>query len=183
MVIGFTVRPRVLFARTPTGGDINLAEAVARYLATMEEELAGSVRDKMRRGVSTAEISEQGSVTTQLTGPPRPRLRVYSRPVKSGDQGSSAAAAVDETGRVPGSFPPFGPGSMLLEWARFWFPDNPRHAAFNIARAINERGLPRSGDPLRQPFRTTHMEFEQEIRRGLREARAEAVRRTNAPSK
>lgn len=161
----------MLVVRLPSGSARNVAEAVHEYLASIEEEIVGSVRDKMRRGVDDPEFSEQGSLRSTVTGPPRPSLRVYSDSVK---------AAVDETGRSAGGFPPFGVRSALLEWARFWFPENPRHAAFNIARAINERGLPRPGDPLRRPFRTTQQEMGPEIRRGLRLARAEAVRRTNA---
>lgn len=171
MSTGYVIRPRVVKAKTPTGGSVVVAEEVTKYLQSIERVVQTAVQQKMRRGASPYEFSERSSVQTETRGGMRPQLRVFSNSIR---------AAVEETGATYGGIPPFGPGSALLEWVRqFIDTRNPRWTAKRIALAIHDRGLPRPGDPLRKPFTTTHREQAPQIREGLRRTRAEAARRIN----
>jgi len=174
-MIGFQVIAAISNVRLPRGGAQMVSREIFDYFVSMQARTTSGVRDKMRQGVSSAigVLSEKESVVAVVTPGMNPSLHVSSNSVK---------AAVDEVGRRPGVLPPFGPGSMLREWVIGML--NPEPAAIHavtrrIAFNIQERGLPRPGDPLRAPFHTTFQAQLPHILEGLRRAGGRAVQRIN----
>lgn len=173
MSVGYSIRVRTVVKSTPQGAEWYVYAAVNEYLKQLEPVVKSAVQQKMRRGVSPYVASERASVETaiRLEGS-RLSLRVFS---------TSVRAAVDEEGANYKGIPPRGPGSALMQWVREVLkPKDVWWTSRNVAMAIQRRGLPRLGDPLRRPFAATHEEQEQQIRLGLRRARSEAVRRFNS---
>jgi hypothetical protein len=162
---GFTIRPRVLTVRTPTGGARNVAEQTFQVLMSLRDEVMASVVDKMRRGASPADVSEQASVGATVTGGARPSLRVYSYSVR---------AAVDEGGRAAVGVPPFGKTSALAAWCEFALGTDEFHRVRGLALAIARRGQPAPGDRLNQPFKRTQLEYNPVIRAAMKKVRADA---------
>jgi hypothetical protein len=166
METGFTIRPRVLKVKTPTGGAANVAEQTFQLLMSLRDEVRGSVVDKMRRGVSPADVSEQASVTARVGSGARPYLSVYSYSVR---------AAIDEAGRAAVGLPPFGKTSALAAWCEFFLGTREHHRVRGLALAIARRGQPAPGDRLNQPFRRTQLEFNPVIRAAMKKVRADAA--------
>jgi hypothetical protein len=190
--------------RTPRGSAEVMLRLASDYFDDRRDFLLESVRSKMRAGVSAqhGRPSERSEVTAVvLAGNGMARLIV---------RGTLPQTNVDERGRNPGGFPAWKINSPLYEWAegigilpaemltsqrralaqilgkeglRSELDKQQREnesTVFLIARAINERGLPRPGDELRRPFATTMAETQEEILRGLRDLKYEAAREINA---
>lgn len=174
MSTGFEIRPRVITKGIVFNANTAwiVRDEVAKYLQQLEPVVRTSVQQKMRRGISPYQFSERNSVEARVVvGNARLALSVSSNSVR---------AAVDETGANYSGVPPFGPQSALLEWViQTLNPRNPRWTAKRVAIAIHDRGLPRPGDPLRQPFATTHRELGPQIRKGLVDVRARAANMVN----
>jgi hypothetical protein len=172
METGFTIRPRIVTVRTPEGGTIGISEETEAFLLGLRDQVKGGVVDKMRRGASPVEFSEQASVAARVTGGTRPSLRVYSY---------SVTAAVDEGGRAAVGVPPYGKTSALAAWAEFFLNTTQHHRVRGLAMAIATRGQPAPGDRLNQPFRRTQLEFNPIVRAGMRKIRDDVAQTLNRP--
>jgi hypothetical protein len=145
----------------PKHGARIVAHEAFETLTEFVPVIHADVRALMRRGVTG---EERDSLVTQVIGVRNPTLRSSSTTVQ---------AAVDETGREPGSVPPFGPGTQLREWVIGVLQPEPRFefvTAKAVAFHIAERGLPRPNDPLRSPFKTTFNAHREEVLSALRQA-------------
>jgi len=174
-MIGFHIDHRINVTGLPRG----VAQAIQRgsyaYFLTKREDIGKEVRSRMRLGVSAAQgrLSERESVVVVVEPGPNPSLRASS---------SLPQAVADEKGRKPGSMPPFGPNSMLRAWVVGTLHPDPKDVGKitrSIAFKIQQRGLPRPGDRLRQPFGSTLRARLPEIRQGLREVGRQVVREIN----
>lgn len=170
--MGINVTGRV---NRPQGSrnDFNIvAQEIQSTLDSLAEPVLDGVREKMRQGVKDEEKSSVISVIDAVEG--SVALKVSS---------DSIEAVVDERGKDPGSFPPFGLGSDLYEWvmATMGVTDDmaARGLSFLVARQQFERGLPNPSDVLREPFRTTQEEFTPSVIRALHGAGAKAVEKIN----
>lgn len=154
-----------------------------RFFDTVKQEIADSAVAKMRewrgnekRDISSTVFSGIYNQTSMIIG------------------GDLVQTYVDEFGLAPGKcFPPYREGSLLFEWVveklapqplpvlRSRNDDDSRlrraqlSASYNVARAINERGLPAPADYLHEPFKATFEEYLPRVTEGLREAGARAA--------
>lgn len=174
-MIGYHTTQKIQVTKLPLG----IARAIQResfeFLLTQRQAIGDEIRGRMRIGVSaaTGRLSERESVIVVVEPGPSPSLRASS---------SLPQARADEKGRLPGSMPPYGPQSALREWVIGTLNPDPkdvRKLTRSIAFKIQERGLPRPGDPLRQPFKKTFRAHLPQIRTGLRAAGRKVVAKAN----
>lgn len=154
----------------PKHGARIVAHEAYETLNTFVPVIHNDIRAIMRRG-ATGE--ERDSLVTTVENVRNPTLTSKSLSIQ---------AAVDETGRVAGAVPPFGPGTRLREWVVAILAPGPRQE-FALAKAvafrIAERGLPRPDDPLRAPFKTVFDAHREDVHRALMQAGERAAIRIN----
>lgn len=170
----FTITPKVVEIRTPTGTVETTREGVADFLQSVADLARGTVVDKMRRGVSPEVVSEQGSVGVRVGRSPNPVLVVYSYDVR---------AAIDEKGRRAGPLPPFGFNTALREWAEFFLNTTDYKRVRGLAIAIAQRGQPAPTDVLglNKPFTRALEELRPVFKEGLARTKQEIIAEINKP--
>lgn len=178
--------------------------AALRFFESIEAEVREAVRDRMRDGGEHEGEKERDNLTSTTIGGDSPALVVYGTLVQTfvdefGLQPQRAFPPWRKGSPLYEWAERHGIGQDIERGeARFLTPSEARAAgqflgagtakahrerverqietaAFLIARAIYTRGLPRSGDPLREPFAQTFAEYLPRVQRGLEEAAFEAA--------
>lgn len=181
-----------------------LAERALAFFEEIKEEVRQAVHDRMRDGGEHEGEKERDNLSALTIGGDEPSLRVYGdlvqtfidefglQPQRAFPPWRAGSPLYDWTLRHG-----LGQDTSKGE-ARFLSPSEARAAgqylgkgaakshreqverqiesvAFLIARAIWTRGLPRSGDPLHEPFAKTFEEYLPRVRAGLEAACFEAA--------
>jgi hypothetical protein len=192
------------FSEEFAGVEDIVAEAALRFLESMRPQVTEAVRERMRDGGEHEGLKERDNLTSVTLGGDAPSLRVFGTlvqtavdefglqpqrafpPWKKGSdlydwtlrhgigqdtEAGEARKLSTREARAVGQL--LGRGAVAAH--NRGVERHVESVAFLIARAIYNRGLPRPGDFLHEPFAATFQEFLPAMRDGLTEAVFEAA--------